>query len=132
MEWREEFSVGIASIDRQHQRMIELINQLEEGVRTHQESKTVRSVLSELVTYTTNHFRTEEALMKSYKYPGYAQHRVEHETLVDRVNDFRRKFESGTLTDAHDLASFLMGWLESHILGTDKSYGPYLVEKGVR
>jgi hemerythrin len=132
MNWREEFSVGITSIDRQHQKMIDLINQLEDGARTHQESKTMRSVLSELLSYTRSHFKTEEALMRTYKYPGYAQHKVEHQTLVNRVADFRRKFEAGMLTDAHDLASFLMGWLEGHILGTDKKYGPYLIEKGVR
>ncbi len=132
MNWRDEFSVGITSIDRQHRRMIELINRLEDGVRTHQEKKNMHSVLSELVSYTRNHFKTEEALMKTYKYPGYVQHRVEHQSLVKRVVEFRRKFEAGTLTDAHDLASFLMGWLEGHILGTDKKYGPYLVEKRVR
>lgn len=132
MNWREEFSVGITSIDRRHQRMIDLINQLEHGARTHEESKTMRSVLSELFSYTRNHFKTEEALMRAYKYAGYASHRVEHQTLVKRVEDFRRKFEAGTLKDAHDLASFLMGWLEGHILGADKKYGPYLTEKGVR
>ncbi len=132
MNWREHYSVGIISIDKQHQKMIDLINQLEDVAGTHQASAILASVLSELVSYTRNHFKTEEALMEKYKYPDCASHKVEHQMLVKRVEEFQRKLETGALTDVHDLANFLMGWLESHILGTDKKYGPYLVEKGVR
>jgi hemerythrin-like metal-binding protein len=132
MYWREELSVGITSIDRQHQKLIELINELEKAARTRQESKTLDSVLSELWFYTENHFKTEEALMQKYNYPGLKSHKVEHQALMNRVADFRRKFENGTLTDVHDLANFLMGWLEGHILVTDKKYSPHLVGSRVR
>jgi hemerythrin-like metal-binding protein len=131
MNWHDEYSVNIASINQQHQKMIDLINQLEDAATTHQELKVLGSVLSELLSHTKNHFKTEETLMTRYDYPGLALHRVEHETLVNRVVDFERKFEVGKLTDVHELVNFLMGWLEGHILGTDKKYGPYLVQKGV-
>jgi hemerythrin len=132
MHWREDYSVNIISIDQQHRRMIDLINQLHDAVRTNQEKKTLGSVLSQLFSYTKNHFKTEEALMRAYKYPALESHKVEHQILVKRVTDFRKKFETGTLTDAFDLVNFLMGWLEGHILGTDKKYSPFLVGKGVR
>ncbi len=132
MNWREDFSVDIASVDKQHKKIIELINRLEDAASTHLEAKTVDAVLSELLTYTRNHFKDEETLMQKYLYPGLETHRAEHEALVNRVLEFRRKFDAGKLTDVHDLANFLMGWLEGHILGTDKKYSPYLADKGVR
>ena len=132
MSWRKDYSVNIISIDKQHHKMIDLINQLEDGAKAHQAPKTMGSVVSELLSYTKNHFKTEEALMRKYDYPGFASHKAEHQMLVKRVAEFQGKFKAGTLTDIHDLANFLMGWLEGHILGTDKKYSPYLVEKGVR
>ena len=132
MNWREDYSVNIVSIDKQHRRMIELINQLHDSVTPKQEKEMLGSVLSQLVSYTKNHFKTEEALMRTYKYPGLEAHKAEHQTLVKRVAGFRKRYEAGKLTDVFDLSSFLMGWLEGHILGTDKKYSPYLVAKGVR
>ena len=132
MNWSEEYSVDIISLDLQHQRIIELINQLERGAGMHQETKALGSVLSELLSYTKTHFKTEEALMRAHKYPGLASHEVEHRLLVNRVTEFRKKFEAGKLTDVYELVSFLEGWLESHILGTDKKYTPYLSGKGIR
>lgn len=132
MHWRDEFSVKIESIDRQHRQLIDLINQLEEGAKQHEALNTLSSVLSDLKLYTTQHFRTEETLMQKYNYPGYASHRSEHQTLIKRIQEFQGRFEAGKLVHVDELANFLMGWLEGHILATDKRYSPYLVERGVR
>ncbi len=132
MDWRQDYSVEIRSIDHQHRKIIDLINQLEQAARTSEELKAVGSVLSELLSYTRYHFKSEEALMQKCDYPALASHKAEHQALVRRVSEFQGKYEAGKLTDAHDLANFLMGWLESHILETDKKYGPYLVGKGIR
>ncbi|HTP12069.1 MAG TPA: bacteriohemerythrin [Bacteroidota bacterium] len=132
MNWRQDFSVDISSMDRQHQRIIDLINRLEDAATTTEETKAVGSVLADLLSYTKYHFKAEEALMQRHNFPGLATHRTEHHTLVKRVEEFQSRYAAGKRTDAHDLANFLMGWLESHILGIDKKYSPYLVEKGVR
>jgi hemerythrin len=42
-------------------------------------------VVDELIDYTQYHFSTEEKYMLEYAYPGYEQHKAEHEEFIDKI-----------------------------------------------
>jgi hemerythrin len=132
MTWKEEYSVKVAVLDRQHKKLIELLNQMYEGLRSHQGKETVGKVLDELVQYTETHFRDEELLMKNHRYPNLEAHKLEHYLLVKKVVDFQKGFHSGTTSASIEVMNFLRDWLNTHILGTDRQYGPYFESKGVK
>jgi hemerythrin len=132
MSWKDEYSVKVASIDQQHKKLIDLLNQMYDGLRAQKGKDTVGRVLNELVQYTATHFQNEEQLMQSYKYPHFEAHKLEHQILVKKVVDFQTGFHAGTTSASIEVMNFLRDWLNSHILGTDKQYVPHFVSKGVK
>jgi hemerythrin len=48
------------------------------------------------------------------------------------VLELEAQFKQGRVTLSLDTGTFLKNWLSSHLLGTDKKYGPFLNERGIR
>ncbi len=131
MRWSDDLSVGIEHIDRQHQKLVTLINQMFSAMKSGQGDGVLQDILAQLVDYTQKHFFEEERMMKSHGYPDFEEHKAAHAHLVGQVADFQKKFKAGKVSVSSDLFNFLKGWLINHIQGTDKKYGPYLNQRGV-
>lgn len=129
--WTPALSVGVASMDGQHQRLIDLINELYRAMKVGQGSAMVGTVLEELVDYTITHFSQEERLMEQAGYAGLAAHREQHRVLTEQVEALRAKSREGRLGLSVEVLEFLKGWLIDHIEGTDKRYGPELSAHGI-
>lgn len=123
--WKNEFAVGHAEIDLQHQTLFELINRLEVACRNQAGREQMESILTGLLFYTQTHFAFEEELMKSVDYPDLDAHRSRHYAAIITVRNFKDRFISGEPM-AEELLGFMSSWLEHHILGEDQRYAPYL------
>lgn len=129
--WNDTYSVQVGSIDEQHKKLFNIINQLHEALGAGKGQATVKTILKELVDYTVTHFHAAEALLEKQAYPNLAVHRLEHKNLVDKIKKFQSEYETGQLGMAVQVMNFLQDWLKSHILKTDKQYSPFLNSKGV-
>jgi hemerythrin-like metal-binding protein len=132
IRWDSSLSVNIRLIDRQHQRLVELVNQLHQALRAGKGSEVLAEILGSLVDYTQRHFAEEERMMRAHNYPGTEQHLAAHAELVRQVGEFKAKLAQGTVSISSDLFNFLKSWLLHHIKQEDKAYGPYLNGRGVR
>ena len=132
VEWSDEYSVGIQSIDEQHKRLLSLINQLQTAVDHQTDATFVDEALGELVDYTRTHFSYEEKLLEDNDYPQFAEHKKEHEAMVEQVMDFLERYKKNKDETIEDITLFLKNWLINHINGTDKEYSSFLVGKGVK
>ena len=121
MEWNDKLKVGHSVIDKDHQRLVALINKLSDAMSAGQGKDVCGNVLDELIAYTQTHFATEERLMAVHRYADEPRHRAEHAKLIQEVIDFRNKFAAGTATLSVSLLRFLMDWLTYHILESDKA-----------
>ena len=130
--WSEDYSVNIGIIDTQHKNLVNIINELHVAMITGKAKQDLGIILGNLVKYTQVHFKTEENLMESRRYPDYASHKVQHEQLTKTVLDFEGKFQRNELGLTIDVMDFLKAWLGKHILGSDKKYTAFLNSKGVR
>ncbi len=128
--WSSALSVGIESIDRQHKRLIDLINRLSKAVINHGDRQAAGRILDELIDYATVHFRTEEELFDRYGYAEGKQHREVHEKLASRIIAYRNEFRQGAELEI-SLLEFLKSWLVEHIMQTDKRYSAFLRGQGV-
>ncbi|NMG31687.1 bacteriohemerythrin [Aromatoleum evansii] len=129
-EWKPEYSVDDAEIDRQHAELIAIINELADQLHGEGPSDGARRVFDHLAHYVTTHFAYEEELIARAGYPDdrIAEHQAEHNTILRQVQEFERVFESGDPAALQALMPFLYGeWLIHHICGTDKEYVPWLV-----
>lgn len=131
MVWDDSLSVGIAAIDAQHVRLVELLNQLHTSHTEGRGNEVVHTVLEALATYTVEHFAFEEKLFAEHGYPQLAGHQQAHEKLIARVTSFAGEWKAGRATMGSDLFMFLRGWLNGHIRGSDREAGTYLRSQGV-
>ena len=116
--WTPELDTGIAVIDRQHERIVDLINAL--GAAGHDQDA-IADALGELVDYTMSHFAFEEELMEEAGYQFCAAHKRVHDMFTRRVSEYKLRFDAGEdVTD--ELRSMLSRWLFNHIRSDDKAY----------
>jgi len=131
-QWRDNYSVGIKKVDEQHKKIVGLLNDLYESMKAGKGKETLGVVLKDLFEYTKTHFVTEESLLALYKFPDFEEHKKKHEKMKEHVLILNQKFVSGEISTPLQITNFLKEWLAKHILETDKVYGPFLNEKGVR
>jgi hemerythrin len=129
--WNENYSVKVKQFDDQHQKLIDMLNELHESMKVGKGKVALEKILHGLIQYTQNHFSSEERLMKQYNYPEYEKHKKEHNLLVMQVLDLQKMYKNGTAILTQDVMQFLKDWLQKHIQGEDKKYGPFLNNKGV-
>lgn len=131
IDWRPEYSVGIPSIDKQHQQLVKMLNELYDAMQSGQGQAALGKVLIGLAQYCVEHFAAEERLMTQHGYPDLAAHRDVHQKMTAKVTSLLQEFKAGKTQLSVSVASFLKDWLTKHILQTDMKYGPFLKEKGV-
>jgi methyl-accepting chemotaxis protein len=129
--WNDTYKLGIKSIDDQHRKLFDLINKL---YLTYGQSKSrseLKKVIVELVDYTVYHFGFEEKIFERINYPSTPKHLEQHKNFVQKVQDFKSKFDEGDISVALDIVHFLQDWLVSHIMKTDRAYIPEFKAHGI-
>jgi hemerythrin len=132
MTWDSTLSVGVKEIDTQHQKLVELINKLHDGMSSGKSHEVMGDILQELAKYTVYHFGAEEKYMQKFAYPEYPAHKKEHDALLKQVTDFKTQFDSGKKGISMELMDFLKKWLLNHIKGTDKKYTKFFNDHGLK
>ena len=132
LTWKEEYSVGVPSIDQQHSQLVSILNELHQAMMSGTAREVTGSLLKKLIEYTKTHFASEERLLSSTRFPDFDQHRKAHVDLVSQVSDFAARYEAGEMAVNLHLLNFLRDWLTSHILGADRQYSAWLVSHGIR
>ncbi len=130
--WNESYSVKIKTIDDQHKKLIDMINEFYESIKSKTNNESILELLIKMKEYTVFHFNTEEAYFKQFNFEGFEYHKKEHDVFIEKVIDVERRFNDGTLVLSFELTNFLKDWLKEHIMGTDMQYVDFLLEKGVK
>ena len=124
-EWDAgRYALGVGDMDREHQRLIGLMNSLHRLYQAGAPRADQARALDELVSYTVRHFADEEAYMEKIGYPGMRIHAGVHRNLLAQVTEYSDGFrKTGRLTDAFFM--FLKTWLKAHICGVDTRYSAH-------
>ena len=122
----EDCLTGIETIDEEHRRLFQLINESIELLKENGASKViVKNLLKELREYAGTHFAHEEAYMEQIKDLELPRQRKEHAQFVVKVDSYKiadlTEEESGQA--AQELLSFMAKWLYRHILSSDTMIG---------
>jgi len=133
LEWKDEYSVGIESIDRDHRKLVNLINQFQTAVLYRTGKEFEQEAFEALVDYTRTHFRREEDLMEEHGYPDFEAHRAQHRKMIAQVEACMDQYTNqGRDVPLRKAVVFLQDWLINHINGTDQEYSGFLRSKGVQ
>ena len=130
MKWSDMLSVKVARFDKEHQNLIDIINDLHEAMMVGKGKEVVASILKRLMDYTSTHFKSEELVLSQYGYPDLAQQKAEHKKFINQLSDIQKQLLENKAFPTTILC-FLRDWLNNHIMKEDKKYGSYLNGKGL-
>lgn len=120
VEWREEFKVGIASVDHEHRLLIGLINDLHAGLAQHPSKEAILQMLGEVYARISAHFALEERVMRERGYDALEDHKADHERLLDEIRDIMDRCESDASYNYEAALSGELGaWFGDHFRTKD-------------
>jgi len=119
LEWKPEFSVGNASIDHEHEHMIQAINYLYEQLAEPVAAESVEAVLGEIHADISAHFALEERLMREADYVEYEDHKEDHEDLLDQILELMDGFYEDPEAGQKLLKTQLSDWFGHHFASFD-------------
>jgi len=128
LEWTESLSVHIRLLDTDHKRMIELINKLHDVSLHPDRQAEIQNAMSLFVDYTKTHFIHEDTLMRKTAYPQFIPHKIEHDRMMNQIEDFRKRYAAGQVGMSQDTIMFLRTWLCDHISKVDTPLGEWLTK----
>lgn len=131
INWKNEYSVGVAEMDGQHKKLITMINRLIADQNSLTDPKTIAELLTEMTDYAQVHFRAEEYLMAEYGYEHKSQHEKQHQTFMDETMAFCAASDIGPNILSVALLEYLKTWLVNHILEEDMQYKEFFQSKGL-
>lgn len=117
-----EFKLGIPQIDEEHARLINMLNDMHDYLRSNEKEKATQIFRETMLAYVVEHFAHEEEFMKKIGYPQVDEHAQIHA-------NFRRSMEAEIQKfDAMDEKAFRTAmtdtytWIINHIGNTDRKY----------
>lgn len=113
LQWKRDYELGIASIDHEHRELIELINQLYAELGSGPDART-REFLGELYARISAHFALEEAMMRSKGYDQLAEHKADHERLLDQLVEIMDDYDGSGDELKGQLGRRLDDWFSEH------------------
>lgn len=122
--WKEEYSIGVPSIDEQHKRLFEIGNSIYALLKNYildDKYDKIMVILEDLRQYTKYHFRSEEEYMLKIKYPRYFSQKVEHDDFIGKIEEVMlQDIDEDQEKYIRDLLLFVFNWILDHILQKDK------------
>lgn len=131
IEWKNEYSVGINSIDAQHKKLFGMVNKLHVSMKQGKSRDILSELINELTDYTIYHFNLEQENMLKTKFSGYPVHKMEHDSFAKKIRDFQTSYNLQSAIVSIELLHFLKDWLIKHVLGTDKNYSQHFIKNKI-
>jgi hemerythrin len=130
--WTRDLSVGVESIDVQHQELFRRLNALLVAIGDQRQEQEVLVTLAFLGDYVVSHLADEEQLMREIGYPELPVHLAEHGQLSGAFGRLSTRFARHGIDAvlAKDVESELCDWLVRHVQRTDRALGEWLSRRG--
>jgi len=116
--WNSKYSIGNAQIDAEHQRLLELANEIATFAGSGEKLERIKGAIVALYDYVKTHFQHEEEYMVQLGYAQYEEHKKLHEEIIAEMNDIMK--HSGNL-DAlvYKFKRLMNSWVLEHIQTED-------------
>ncbi|KZL92260.1 bacteriohemerythrin [Clostridium magnum] len=122
-EMKDEYRLGLVSIDEQHTKLFELGDQayklLKDRYSIDKYDKIVE-IIKELGAYAATHFKDEEEYMESIRYRKLFSQKVQHEEFIKAVEAVNfNKIDDNQDEYIMEILNFIAKWLTEHIIKED-------------
>jgi hemerythrin len=129
-------SVGEETIDKQHARLLNQINEIEKVLSSFNvEIGSLRRANQFLITYVKEHLDYEEKYMEKHSFPDLENHRKVHRKFIEFTQEFQTKFKEEYISKNFSsvevtellkkIKEYLKLWV-NHIKITDQKYAKWI------
>ena len=127
----DKYKLGIEALDRQHEKWIELYNQLHQLLQegSHIDDKQIEGIIQEMYAYTSYHFKYEEDYMVSIQFPFFSEHRRLHSSMDSEIYSYYRMALNKDYIALREVLKLLRKWILNHILKDDIKIKDFLQNK---
>ena len=120
IRWRKEFETGVADVDHEHRELVDLINDLHDGIAEGRKREQIHEFLGEVFARVAAHFALEESIMRKHNYDEYEAHKAEHEALLDEIRDIMDSVENDPSENYRAaLSGTVRDWFVNHFKSKD-------------
>ncbi len=125
IEWTQDLSVNNATLDQQHQKWIQLLDDFYTGIKEGKSREVLEQLILGMLDYTKYHFAQEEKYMESIGYPHLEAHKKLHADYIAKIEEYHQRIVDGKLIISLEVTSYLKTWLLNHIKGEDQRYAAH-------
>jgi len=129
LKFSDSNKLGITEVDRQHEKMVDLMNDVHLMSAQGRSAKAIASSLQSLIEYTQVHFSWEEDFFDGYNYPDAVKHKATHQKLIDDLVAHQQKISISKHEVIDRELEKLNTWLMHHIEHSDKDYAHFINER---
>ncbi len=126
--WDGRLAIGQSQIDAQHEGIFALAVKASDLWRKSGDVEQLKRMTAELHQSLEAHFSYEEGVLAGFGYPDLAEHRTEHQVMLEEMQLIRARVdqmdpESDNAEPGLLLMNYLLSATVGHILHSDMDYG---------
>jgi len=121
--WQDYYQMNDASIDKQHQDIFILANQLVSSINREALTKNIQLISQ----HVKEHFNAEEELMEQLDFQNYKGHVREHNAMLEKLAEIDHKIINDEWKQG-DIREFMDKW-GKHIIHSDMVFNTFLKKK---
>jgi hemerythrin len=118
LEWKAEYSTGLADIDQAHRNLMKRINRLHDAVDRSGRAPNQR-FFRDLYDAIERQFAHEETSMRARSDPAFARHKDDHDRLLEQIRELGEAFADSEEIDSVELSGRLDMWFARHFTTYD-------------
>ncbi|ABF42652.1 Hemerythrin-like, metal-binding protein [Candidatus Koribacter versatilis Ellin345] len=126
LQWKDSDSVGIASLDAQHQGLFATAHRLRDAMRSGRAATIQQEILAELGAYTRSHFEREERVMQICAFPALCGHQHLHRSFLEQLQAIQAELRSDRSGITPDRMEFMRVWMRKHVAIEDAQYATWI------
>jgi hemerythrin len=126
--WKDEYKIGNALIDSEHQELFDIANEAFKNVPQEEKKKKISDTIAKLYKYIQSHFLHEEEYMKSLNYNSFNEHVLMHQNILNDLTNLIKNSSTFKVNHLEEkLLEFIDEGLVKHIVQEDMKIAKWLV-----
>ncbi|MGR9101482.1 MAG: bacteriohemerythrin [Gammaproteobacteria bacterium] len=114
--WQQQYEMDDEVMNDQHKDLFDLAEKLSASATKKELSENIQIVHRHVL----KHFSLEEAEMKKHGYPGFQDHKKDHERMLNQLTRMNRKIKNDDWSQS-EIDEFVRQW-GKHIIHSDMSF----------
>ncbi|MGR9074187.1 MAG: hemerythrin domain-containing protein [Gammaproteobacteria bacterium] len=118
--WQQQYEMDDEVMNDQHKDLFDLAEKLSASSTKKELSENIQIVYRHVL----KHFSLEEAEMKKHGYPGFQDHKKDHERMLNQLTQMDRKIKNDDWSQS-EIEEFVRQW-GKHIIHSDMSFNTFI------